>query len=147
MIAIISVLLAGQQARPRPNPSQSPAPPIRVLVCAQSNAAIDQLIMRLADPGILDQLGSRRYVSHTNVCQSKKGLWLLMGGNVDVSIHLSAKGLEQAGPRGKVLQKQTKPFSLADITCGVRSNRQSKSRCIWKSRWALVWKKCKPCLL
>lgn len=36
------------------------APIARILVCAQSNAAIDELIMRLADPGIVGQDGRYR---------------------------------------------------------------------------------------
>lgn len=36
---------------------------VRILVCAQSNAAIDELVMRLADPGIIGGDGSYRYDS------------------------------------------------------------------------------------
>ncbi len=34
-------------------PASAPAPKFRVLVCAQSNAAIDEVISRLASPGLL----------------------------------------------------------------------------------------------
>ena len=36
-------------------------PPTRLLVCAQSNAAIDELIMRMAGDGVWRSDGSRRY--------------------------------------------------------------------------------------
>eukprot|EP00879_Flechtneria_rotunda_P007634 GHRR01008006.1.p1 GENE.GHRR01008006.1~~GHRR01008006.1.p1 ORF type:complete len:1552 (+),score=731.37 GHRR01008006.1:78-4658(+) len=35
-------------------------PPVRVLVCAQSNAAIDELITRLADEGVWSETGAKR---------------------------------------------------------------------------------------
>lgn len=82
MIAIVSALLTLQptapaQQPPRPNApvlqlgrmdgsshppaaTQKPPPKYRVLLCAQSNAAIDELIMRLADPGVVDALGKKR---------------------------------------------------------------------------------------
>jgi len=34
-------------------PASAPAPKFRILVCAQSNAAIDEVIARLASPGLL----------------------------------------------------------------------------------------------
>jgi len=52
-------------------PASAPAPKFRILVCAQSNAAIDEVIARLASPGLL--MGES--FTHTNTfleppCQS-----------------------------------------------------------------------------
>lgn len=80
VIAMISSLLATpliQQAvhtSTLPTPLHTPGrstgsagsgPPrkVRVLVCAQSNAAIDELIMRLGDPGVIDAHGQYRYLT------------------------------------------------------------------------------------
>jgi hypothetical protein len=83
VIAIISALLTIQpittvQQPPPPRPperpgrgggglptaatAEKPPPKYRVLLCAQSNAAIDELIMRLAEPGVVDALGRNRQV-------------------------------------------------------------------------------------
>ena len=44
---------ASSKGRAGPGGAPAPAPKFRVLVCAQSNAAIDEVIARLADPGLL----------------------------------------------------------------------------------------------
>lgn len=82
IIGVISAILA-KAPRPQPQPPsslakgvaraaksglssvshKSPDPAARVLVCAQSNAAVDELVMRLAEPGIFDREGRRRSVS------------------------------------------------------------------------------------
>lgn len=83
MIAIISAVLAAPPPAPPPAlpavpkpvrglKSAAPAvgakscPAVRVLVCAQSNAAVDELVMRLSEPGIFDPDGSRRYAGATD---------------------------------------------------------------------------------
>lgn len=45
-------------------------PPVRVLVCAQSNAAIDELIIRLADKGVWCGSGARRALGMVRVGRS-----------------------------------------------------------------------------
>ena len=41
------------KGRAGPDRASAPAPKFRILVCAQSNAAIDEVIARLASPGLL----------------------------------------------------------------------------------------------
>ncbi|KAL0045065.1 hypothetical protein WJX82_006977 [Trebouxia sp. C0006] len=59
IIAIISALLAKHygtgkgRAGAGTTPASAPTPKFRILVCAQSNAAIDEVIARLASPGLL----------------------------------------------------------------------------------------------
>ena len=77
VVAMISALLANKghttpahqihqqtavppKAQSRTAGTLKAAPSVRVLVCAQSNAAIDELIMRLADPGIFGTDGRYR---------------------------------------------------------------------------------------
>ena len=75
VIAMISSLLQAIQPTAGPNLKQylpttslgkrdeagQAATKVRILVCAQSNAAIDELVMRLADPGIIGADGRYRY--------------------------------------------------------------------------------------
>ncbi len=46
-------------------PASAPAPKFRILVCAQSNAAIDEVIARLASPGLL--MGESRKHTDTSL--------------------------------------------------------------------------------
>ena len=78
MVAIVSALLATARM---PQPAQQPGIPparaaakaaaapqakqpaeanVRVLLCAQSNSAVDEVVMRLADRGIIGADGQRR---------------------------------------------------------------------------------------
>ena len=78
VVAVVSAILA---TAPMPQPAQQPGIPparaaakaaaapqakqpaeakVRVLLCAQSNSAVDELVIRLADPGIVGADGQRR---------------------------------------------------------------------------------------
>jgi len=64
-------------------PASAPAPKFRILVCAQSNAAIDEVIARLASPGLL--MGES--CNHTNT--SLQDLHATLG--VEAASHLCTK--------------------------------------------------------
>ena len=61
------------KGRACPDRVPAPAPKFRILVCAQSNAAIDEVIARLASPGLL--MGE----------SCNQGMWL------DIQLHITYK--------------------------------------------------------
>ena len=56
-------------------PASAPTPKFRILVCAQSNAAIDEVIARLASPGLL--MGESRKHTDTSFESSQCHLWCI----------------------------------------------------------------------
>ena len=97
-------------------------PPPRVLVCAPSNAALDEVVARLLSPGLLDASG-RRYapsVVRLGLRPSARASAASLDALVDARLRSAAAGGGGGGERGSGGGKRARDRARAEVLASAR---------------------------